>query len=593
MWDLLETKVFRKNITRTLSAIWLLCALQLVTTAVLLLLMHRAGRLVDPAGHAAASVLRGGMGIAAAAAALGVILTIFLVRGLRHLCTKPLLEIDAVFERLARGHNDLSKEMAQLPYAELGHVADGYNAFMQRIRSIIDQVRVLGIRIAINSTRVRQGVTATGEKTGEQKALTELVASSSSDADLAIGEVAENAQYASANTGRNLGKAKEAFGELGAVTRKIEEINHTVAEFRDTVAELNQNTAGIMEIVGLIKNISEQTNLLSLNATIEAARAGEHGQGFAVVAEEVRTLAKRVKTATEDISVNVEKMVLTVEKTMTETEVIQGHSSEVGESVGQTADHFEAMITDFEGTNDQLHKIAAAIEELSLNNKAVNQKVADINHLTQDIFGSMSDAETMVSDLTAITETLQEMVAQFKTGEGVVDKVISAARRHRDEMQRKLIEIRDQGTDIFDRHYQPVANTNPQKYTATFTDAVCRAFQGYCDDILSQIPGAIYALPIDNKGYLATHHSKVSQPMTGDYAVDLLNSRHMRIYMANDTEKRRATSTAPMLLQTYMRDTGEVINDLSMPIMIDGRHWGAFILGLNPDRFLSEEAPVG
>jgi methyl-accepting chemotaxis protein len=447
----------------------------------------------------------------------------------------------------------------------------------------------MGIRIAIDSTRVRQGVTAAGDKTGEQKELTEMVTQSSADANLAIGEVAQSSQYASENTERNLGMAKDAFGELGTVTRKIEEINLTVANFRETVVELNQNSAGIMEIVGLIKNISEQTNLLSLNATIEAARAGEHGKGFAVVAEEVRTLAKRVKTATEDISSKVEKMVVTVEKTMTETQVIQGHSQKVGESIGQTADHFESMIDDFEGTNDQLHKIAAAIEELSLNNTAVNEKVASINGLTQDIFGAMSDAETMVCDLTAITEKLQEMVAQFKTGHGEMDRVISAARTHRDRMQAKLTEIGSGGIDIFDRRHQPVANTNPQKYKTTYTDALNKSLQAYCDEILTQIPGAIYALPIDNKGYLATHHSKVAKPMTGDYAVDLLNSRHMRIYMSNDTEKRRATSTAPLLLQTYMRDTGEVVNDLSMPIFIDKRHWGAFILGLDPDRLLKVE----
>jgi methyl-accepting chemotaxis protein len=79
----------------------------------------------------------------------------------------------------------------------------------------------------------------------------------------------------------------------------------------------------------------------------------------------------------------------------------------------------------------------------------------------------------------------------------------------------------------------------------------------------------------------------VSQPLTGDYDTDLLNSRDKRIYFSNDTEVRRATSTAPMLLQTYMRDTGEVINDLSMPITIDQRHWGAFILGFSPDIFNS------
>jgi methyl-accepting chemotaxis protein len=590
MWDILEKKVFQNSLPKALSIVWLLCAMQLAITLAVLVSMFRASQLAATSAQRVVSALNAGMVVTAAAALLFVLATFILIRGLRYLCLKPFARVDALFEKLARGQSDLSEEMVELPYPELKHVASGYNTFIHGIREIIYQVRHMGIRVAIDSTRVRRGVTATAEKTRDQKALSEMVARSSNDADLAIGEVAENAQYASENTGRNLGMAKEAFGELSVATRKVEEINQKVAVFRDTVAELNQNTTGIMEIVGLIKNISEQTNLLSLNATIEAARAGEHGKGFAVVAEEVRALAKQVKSATEDISTRVEKMVVTVKRTMAETDGIKGHSSEVGESVTQTADHFEAMIADFESTNDQLHKIAAAIEELSLNNKEVNQKVQSIDGLTQEINEAMNGAETKVCDLNTITEKLQELVAPFKTGQGVVDRVISAVRGHRDAMQAKLDGIRRRGIDIFDRHYKPVPNTNPQKYTAAYTEAITQGLKAYCDDILTQIPGAIYALPIDNQGYLAIHHSKVSKPMTGDFEVDLLNSRHMRIYMANETEKRRATSTAPILLQTYMRDTGEVINDLSMPIMIDGRHWGAFILGLDPDLLLQSDS---
>jgi methyl-accepting chemotaxis protein len=101
------------------------------------------------------------------------------------------------------------------------------------------------------------------------------------------------------------------------------------------------------------------------------------------------------------------------------------------------------------------------------------------------------------------------------------------------------------------------------------------------DDRLALIGGASYCMATDKNGYLACHHKKFSQPMTGDAQRDLLYSRHQRIFYGNATEQRRCSHTEPMLLQTYMRDTGQIISDLSMPISIDGKHWGALIVGFD------------
>jgi len=105
-------------------------------------------------------------------------------------------------------------------------------------------------------------------------------------------------------------------------------------------------------------------------------------------------------------------------------------------------------------------------------------------------------------------------------------------------------------------------------------------------DELRQKIGAIYSLPVDINGYLPCHHAEFSNAMTGNYDVDILKSRHMRIYANSSAEKRRATNTKPFLLQAYVRDTGEVLNDLSLPIYVNGKHWGALIIGLTPDKLL-------
>jgi len=587
MWDSLEASVFDLRLPRAVASIGIVVLIQLATVSVMLLLLTDIVRLAKDAQASAqiVSVARSCMLVGGLGFLLAALFCALFGMMINHLAGKPMGVVDAIFQRLAAGRVDWSEDIADLPYPELKHVSIGYNTFMANIRQIIENIRKSGIRIAIDSTRVYKAVDLAGDKTNQQKELSEQVTVSSGDANIAIREVSENAQYVSENTSSNLDKVRTSYGELETVAQKVESINRTVATFKDTVEELNRNSAAIMGIISLINNISDQTNLLSLNATIEAARAGEHGKGFAVVAEEVRTLAKRVKPATEDISAKINTMVKTVEKTMTESDAIIQSSMEVNGIINETATNFKSMIGDFEETDEQLVKIAAAIEELSLNNTEVNRKVGEIDGLSHEIFKDMESSGQTVRGLNEITEKMQEMVSQYKTGQGLLDQIIHKARCHRDHMQQSLNAMKQKGIDIFDHNYKPIANTNPQKFTAAFTDAVAKMLQSYCDTILKDIPGSIYALPVDMNGYLPTHHSHVAQPMTGNYERDLLQSRDKRIYFNNQTEIRRATNKAPMLLQTYMRDTGEVINDLSMPIQVDGRHWGAFILGLNPEIF--------
>ena len=587
IWDWLEVSIFNSSLTRAVASIGIVVLIQLVTLCAMFFLLSDIAQLSKDAQNSEpiVSAARYCMVIGGLGFFLAALCCLLIGMMINYLANKPQGVVDGLFERLATGRVDWSEDIPELPYPALKHVSKGYNAFMGNIRQIIENIRKSGIRIAIDSTRVYKAVNQASQKTNQQKELSEQVSVSSGDANIAIREVSENAQYVSENTSTNLAKVRTSFGELETVAQKVDSINRTVATFKDTVEELNRNSDAIMGIVSLINNISDQTNLLSLNATIEAARAGEHGKGFAVVAEEVRTLAKRVKPATEDISAKINTMVKTVEKTMTESDAIIQSSTEVNGIINETATNFKSMIGDFEEADEQLVKIAAAIEELSLSNTEVNHKVEEIDGLSHDIFTDMESSGKTVRGLNDITEKMQEMVSQYKTGKGLLDQIIDTARRHRNHMQEALDAMKQKGIDIFDHNYKPVPNTNPQKFTAAFTEAVTKTLQSYCDAILKEIPGSIYALPVDAHGYLPTHHSHVAKPMTGNYERDLLQSRDKRIYFNNQTEIRRATNEAPMLLQTYMRDTGEVINDLSMPIHVNGRHWGAFILGLNPEIF--------
>ena len=585
VWDYFETALFRSNIKRAVSSMALIVLVQLLVSSVMMFLLLGINNAAPNPNSAeqVGAMVKWCMALNIAGFLVITMVCLLIKMMLSFLATKPMNRVDEIFKQLADGHLDWAEDIQDLPYPELSHVSKGYNTFMAAVRQIIEDIRKSGIKIAIGSAHVLKAVESAGKNTSQQRELSDQVSTSSTDGNVAISEISENAHCVSESNSQNLKMVRTSYGELETVVQKMDSINQVVGSFSNTIDELNRNSAGIMDIIAMINDMSEQTNLLSLNATIEAARAGEHGKGFAVVAEEVRNLARQIKTATEDISNKIHGMKAIVDKTRTESNTIIDASREVGGIVGESASNFESIIGDFEATDEQMVKIAAAIEELSLTNNEVTNKVKEINMLSHQVFDDMETSGSTIRELTEISEKMQETVAQYRTGRGVLDQIIPMVRHQRDHIQETLQNLSKKGINIFDENYKPVPNTNPQKFTTVYLDPLRKELQTYLDNTLKEIPGCVYSIPVDRKGYLPVHHSHVSKAMTGNYETDLLQSRHMRFFFATQCDKRRATNTAPMLFQTYMRDTGEVMNDLSMPITINGRHWGGLIVGLKPE----------
>ena len=131
---------------------------------------------------------------------------------------------------------------------------------------------------------------------------------------------------------------------------------------------------------------------------------------------------------------------------------------------------------------------------------------------------------------------------------------------------------------LFDRQYRPLPNTAPPKHSTQFDAFTDRVLPDIQEPILDAMPQLAYAGAVDDNGYFPTHNKKFSKPLTGDYDIDLVNNRTKRIF-TDRTGKRCGSNTKPFLLQTYKRDTGEVMHDLSVPIYVHGKHWGGFRIG--------------
>ncbi len=516
---------------------------------------------------------------------LGTLFLLFQVWYLRRLIVRPLNRVIQMFNDLGAGEGDLSRHIPASSYDELRDLAESGNRFLEKLRHIIEEVRNGVLRIGISSATADRNIQLTAKNADVQNRLADQIYASSNAATETVNDVAHVTQSISDTNAGNFQKAQASFAELVDVTRRINAINEKVGRFNHTVENLSESTESIRRIVELIKSVSDQTNLLALNAAIEAARAGEAGRGFAVVADEVRSLAVKTRGATEEIAQNVDKVIALVANTRAETEEIHHDAAITREVVDVSSKNFESIIHDYEVTSQQLKDIAGRVEQFSEVNQAIYQTVTEIHDGTQAITVQMDASRGASHDLTLSASSVQALVSKFRIGQGHLDHAIRLVHDTRDDLQRRFQQWADQGANLFDQAYQPIPGSNPTRYRTAYDSRFDASIQDIYDALIKQVPGGVFGLCFDNKGYAPTHNSWYSKPPTGDYQTDLVGSRDKRIFQEQGIQNI-ARNTLPLLLQTYARDTGEVLGTISAPIYIGGRHWGSLAIGFKPEAML-------
>lgn len=399
-------------------------------------------------------------------------------------------------------------------------------------------------------------------------------------------ELSQNLQTVAATISQTATACSTADTRLGSgvlrVGRLAEAINQVATQF----SVLQTSADNIQRITEVIKNVAEQTNLLALNAAIEAARAGEQGRGFAVVADEVRMLAGKTATATKDIATMLGDIKQQSQSAGQQMAVLKENSDQVKAELESTVQGFKQVNSEVQNSSIFLNKIEIVSEELEKTSKSINDSINQISKALETADKATLTISSQATDVSLETESIFGDLAGLSDSQffsKILQEAIKASNEIGKILERGIEQRVFSEADLFSQQYQPIPNTQPQKYKTAYDSYTDQYFPDVQEPIVSRYSEVAFAGAVDAKGYFPTHNKKYSQPLTGNLAKDLINNRTKRIF--NDrTGSRCGANTSPMLLQTYKRDTGEVMHDLSVPIYVKGRHWGGFRIGFKPDQ---------
>jgi len=397
--------------------------------------------------------------------------------------------------------------------------------------------------------------------------------------------IASASQAVQTATTAAVGEITQSRSAVETAVQHIAKLIEAVGRIEHRLGSVGSALADVAKVSGSIEAIARQTNLLALNATIEAARAGAAGRGFAVVASEVKNLAEATRQATQLIGDTVKGLDGQVNSLIGES----GDASLRAKNAGEGAAQIQGIIARVQDGISAVGREIDGVAKAATSNLAHCDRVIDeLGHLAKGVDLSSSDlksADNRVAKLLELSEGLIALIADsgVETSDApLIRVVIDTAKQISDAFEIAVARGEISIDQLMDEKYREISGTNPKQYLTdyvTFTDRILPDIQ---DPIQKSDPRIVFCVAWAKGGYLPTHNPNYRRPQGPDPVWNNANCRNRRLF--NDRAvKKVAANTKPFLLQTYRRDMGGgnfvLLKDLSSPIYVRGRHWGAFRMG--------------
>ncbi|PCK09613.1 MAG: hypothetical protein COA42_02945 [Alteromonadaceae bacterium] len=325
---------------------------------------------------------------------------------------RPLSSMVKVLQNMATG--DLSQALAVSNKDEFGDLQTSTISLNSNFKKMIEAIQSQSTQVLGSIEQTQEITNQTMQIVSEQQQQTTMVATAMHQMTTTTVEIAANAEDTFARMVDVHEQAELSQKSIEDNRKKIIELQDDMAHTQDAIHQQDSNVRQIADLLQVIESIADQTNLLALNAAIEAARAGEQGRGFAVVADEVRTLAGRTRSATDEIKSNIEVVLSGSQKAVQSFGLSKTKTTEAVSLAKGIQQHIEQIVSMSSHVRDLNMQIATAAEEQSLTTEEINRNVTRIAELSEDTAKGAETSRQHVLELQNSSEALENLVEKFK-----------------------------------------------------------------------------------------------------------------------------------------------------------------------------------